>query len=100
MFTKSYKVHGFMGHRQKASFAPSFTDDFSRDGITRIIECINGDKLGTNEYCIVRITRDSEEECVNEMFGQLNDGIFENFRFGEVFVVDNDTFEVIDRAAF
>lgn len=100
MFTKTFKVPGYGGHRQRASFAPSFKDDFSRDGITRIIEVFNSDKTGTNAYSIVRITRDTEQDCISEMFGQLNDGIFENYRFDRVKVVDNDTFEEICDAEF
>ena len=82
--TRTWKVYGMEGHRQKVSFSPSFTDDFSKDGYARIISVENADKTGTNEYTIIRITRNTSEECQDELIGQLSDGIFENSRFGKV----------------
>ena len=82
--TRTWKVYGVSGHRQKESFNPSFIDDFSLDGDTRIIAVENADKTGNNEYSIVRITRNTAEECYDELLGQLSDGIFENARFGKV----------------
>ena len=82
--TRTWKVDGVSGHRQKESFNPSFIDDFSLDGDTRIIAVENADKTGNNEYSIVRITRNTAEECYDELLGQLSDGIFENARFGKV----------------
>lgn len=83
--TKSWKVYGTEGHRQGESFNKSYVYNFSdeHDG-TRIIEVENSDKTGTNEYTIVRITRDTEMDCIDEFKGQLSDGIFENHRTGYV----------------
>lgn len=81
--TRSWKVYGANGHRQKESFNPSFVDDFSKGDDTRIIAVENADKTGTNDYTIVRITRNTAEECYDELMGQLSDGIFENVRFGK-----------------
>lgn len=86
MITRTWKVYGgYGGHRQKISFNPSFKYDFSNkeDGV-RIIEVECSDKTGTNEYVIVRITRNTSEECEAELYGQIDDGIFENVRVGEV----------------
>lgn len=82
--TRAWKVYGWDGHRQIVSFSPSFSDDFSEDGAARIIAVENSDLTGTNEYSIVRITRNTAEECYDELLGQLSDGIFENARFGKV----------------
>ena len=82
--TRTWKVYGAEGHRQRESFNPSTENDFSRDGITRIIEVLNADKTGTNEYSVIRITRDTAKECEDVLFGQLEDGVFENSRYGEV----------------
>lgn len=82
--TRAWKVCGAAGHRQKESFCDSYTYDFSEDGKTRIIEVINADRTGTNEYSIVRITRNTPEECAEELEGQISDGIFENRRTGAV----------------
>lgn len=83
--TRSWKVYGATGHRQRESFFPSYEYDFSdkEDGI-RIIKVENSDQTGTNEYSIVRITRNNAQECEQELEGQLYDGIFENSQFGEV----------------
>lgn len=85
MTTRTWKVYGANGHRQRESFNKSYTYDFSckEDG-TRIIEVQNADKTGTNDYSIVKITRDTAEECEKEFWGQVSDGIFENCRVGEI----------------
>lgn len=84
MTTRTWKVYGFDGHRQRISFNPSTRDDFSKGDDVRIIETINSDITGTNDYTLVRITRNTAEECENEFYGQLYDGIFENARHGKV----------------
>ena len=83
--TRTWKVYGMDGHRQKESFAPSRKYDWSceEDGV-RIVEIINSDNTGTNEYSIVKITRDTAELCEKEFDGQLSDGIFENCRTGDI----------------
>lgn len=85
MTTRTWKVYGANGHRQGESFNKSYVYDFSNneDG-TRIIEVQNADKTGTNDYSIVIITRNTAEECEQEFWGQVSDGIFENYRVGEI----------------
>lgn len=85
MKTRSWKVYGLEGHRQRESFCDSYINDFSneKDGV-RIIEVLNHDKTGTHEYSIIRITRNTEEECDHEFWGQLSDGVFENSRVGKI----------------
>lgn len=84
MITRTWKVYGEVGHRQRESFCDSYKYDFSDERGTRIIEVENADKTGTNEYSIIRITRNTPEECEKELEGQLSDGIFENSRVGKV----------------
>ena len=84
MMTRTWKVYGAEGHRQRESFSESYKFDFSVGGKTRIIEVENSDKTGTNEYSLVRITRDTYEECEKEFLGQLSDGIFEYSRTGKI----------------
>lgn len=84
--TKTWKVYGAAGHRQKESFNNSFTWNFTGQygrGLC-IIEVENSDKTGTNDYSIVRITADTEQACIDELDGQISDGIFENYRVGKV----------------
>lgn len=81
--TKIFRIYGIDGHRQQESFNPSYTYDFSKDSVTRIIEVRNADITGTNDYTELVITRNSEQECYDELNGQLSDGIFENVRVGD-----------------
>lgn len=48
----------------------------------RFIKVLNSDKTGTNEYSIIRCTRNTADECEREFYGQLDDGVFENSRVG------------------
>ena len=80
MKTRTWKIYGREGHRQRESFNQSYKYDFTKGNNTRIIEVDNSDKTGTNEYSVVRITRNTNEECLSELEGQLSDGIFENLR--------------------
>lgn len=84
MVTMAWKVYGAEGHRQRESFFESYKYDFSVGDDVRIIEVENSDKTGTNDYSIVRITRNTIMECKEEMRGQLSDGIFENSNYGYV----------------
>lgn len=82
--TRAWKVYGRAGHRQRESFFESHFHDFTDGDNIRIIEVENSDKTGTNEYSIVRITRNTAEECEDELDGQITDGIFESSRTGDV----------------
>jgi hypothetical protein len=84
MVTKSFKVFGAPGHRQRESFGSSYKLDFSEGDDVRVIEVENSDVTGTNDFSVIRITRNSAEECLRELEGQLSDGIFENSRTGAV----------------
>lgn len=81
---KTWKVYGNHGHRQRLSFEKSFKYDFSRDGDIRVIEILNSDKTGTNDYSVIRITRNTRRECADELDDQISDGIFENYNVGKV----------------
>lgn len=87
MTTRTWKVYGMYNgeqHRQKMSFTPSKRYDWTKDGNVRIVELLNSDITGTNDFTLVRITRNTAEECERELDGQLSDGLFENVRTGEV----------------
>ena len=58
--TRVWKVYGANGHRQRASFAPSATYDWSSEGDVRKVALENADMTGTNEYVIIRITRNPQ----------------------------------------
>ena len=82
--TRAWKVYGQEGHRQAESFFPSYRYDWTEGDDVRIVEVQNSDKTGTNDYSLVIITRNTADECFEEIDGQLSDGIFENHRVGEV----------------
>lgn len=84
MITRSWKVYGTNRHRQRESFCPSYKYDWTEGNKVRIVEVENADKTGTNKYCVLRITRNTWNECEDELRGQLSDGIFENSRVGVV----------------
>ena len=84
MVTRAWKVYGVDGHRQRESFYPSYTYNFTRGNNIRIIEVENADRTNTNDFSLVRITRNTTEECERELWGQVTDGIFENSRTGKV----------------
>ena len=87
--TTAYKVYGEEGHRQRMSFSPSFRRDWSDKLFgTRVFEAFGSDLTETNEYSIIRITRDTKEECKRELNGQISDGFFENSRVGKVVAID------------
>lgn len=92
MKTRAWKVYGAEGHRQRESFCASYKNDWSKNGKTRIVEVLNSDRTGTNLYSVVKITRDTEEECENELWGQLSDGIFENSVTGKIEEIKNIDF--------
>lgn len=89
MVTRTWRVYGMDGHRQKISFTPSFTWNFSKGDDVRIISVENADKTGTNEYSVVHITRNTAEDCESDLLGQLSDGVFENCRTGKVVEIVN-----------
>ncbi len=82
--TKAWKIYGTEGHRQKESFNDSRYYDWSDGDNIRIVEVINGDRTGTNDYTILKITRNTDGECFDELLGQLDDGVFENCRTGKI----------------
>ena len=82
--TRTWRVWGANGHRQRESFEPSYKYDWTEGEDIREFEVENSDKTGTNEYSIIRITRNTAEECEAELEGQLSDGIFEGVNYGKV----------------
>lgn len=82
--TRAWRIFGAEGHRQRESFGESRFYDWSEDGNIRILEVLNADETGTNDFSIVRITRNTAAECESELNGQISDGIFENCRVGKI----------------
>ncbi len=77
MFTKAWKLYCPSISKKE----PSVYWDWSNgsDGV-RIFEVFCADLTGHTSYIIVRITRNTEDECNAEFSGQLTDGYFEDYR--------------------
>ena len=84
MTTRKWKVYGISGHRQRMSFGQSIRCDWSENGKIRIVEIENFDKTSTNDYSLVTITRETADECYDELMVQISDGFFENARVGKI----------------
>ena len=80
MVTRTFRVYGADGHRQRTSFGPSIS--YGRDGWH--IDERNSDKTGTNDYTEMVVTAETSEACLNLLDGQLSDGAFENSRYGKI----------------
>lgn len=86
----NFKVYGIPKHRQRESFYPSERQDFSTADNVRVLDIFNSDRTGTNEYNIIRITRETREECFDELEGQLSDGLYENSEWGWYQEIDDN----------
>lgn len=97
--TRAWKIYGKDGHRQRESFGGSYRLDFTEDNNVRILEVLNSDVTGTNEYSIVIITRNTAEECESTLLSQIDDGAFENSRTGKEKEIPLSELEKFDRSA-
>lgn len=84
MVTKFYKIYGKDEHRQKMSFGESMIYDFSKNGDKRVVEILNSDILGHNDFSVIGITRNTLDEVESELQSQLDDGLFECCKYGKV----------------
>lgn len=79
--TRTWKVYGAEGHRQRESFRQS---DSFKDNNGVKYEILNSDKTSTNEYTIVKVTAENADACYSALLGQISDGIFENNKVGRI----------------
>lgn len=86
--TRRWRVYGENGDSQRESLSPSAWYNFSEPGEIRLIQVLNSDVTGTNEYTEVVVTRNTIDLCDEEMEGQITDGIFENCRVGKVIEIE------------
>lgn len=88
-YTRAWKIYGVDGHRNKESFNNSYEYDFSENGNAVVIKVYNSDYTGTNEYNIIEITRNTYDECYEELLAQIYDGIYENCRIGNAVEIED-----------
>lgn len=90
--TRAWKVYGADGHRQRESFHPSESYNWSDENRTRILEVINSDKTGTNQFTIIRITRDSAKECESDgkCYSLISDRCFGRGGENPVLLIDGE----------
>ena len=86
MITKMYKVYGRDGHRQRASFFASHHYDFRESTYARdiIIDILNEDRTGTNEYSLVIISGIDPGIITRELYAQICGGFFEDCGVGSI----------------
>lgn len=87
-FRKEWKVYGMDGHRQRESFADSFSFN-TMNGAFIMVR--NNDMTGTHEYTKVIVLAKNEKLCDEEFEAQLTDGIFENSKTGKIEVTKKHT---------
>ena len=87
MVTRTWKVYGTEGHRQRESFFRpiSMISLMSRTEPYHRGRQFRQDGNDMTIYC--RITRDTAKLCAAELNGQISDGIFENSRVGQILEV-------------
>ena len=66
------------------SFGESMIFDFSKNGDKRVVELLNSDVLGHNEFSVLGITRNTLDEVEAALQSQLDDGLFECCDYGKV----------------
>lgn len=47
-------------------------------------ELLCADRIGATDYVLLSVSADSAEACENELWGQVSDGAFENYRVSSV----------------
>lgn len=92
-FRKEWKVYGADGHRQRESFADSFSFITLNDALIMIG---NYDMTGSHEYTQVVIIAKNEKLCDGEFEAQITDGVFENSRTGKIEVVKAETISLLN----
>jgi hypothetical protein len=84
MVTRIWKVEAEKGHRLALAFGRTETFNWTNGKGWRIVTILREDVTGSQDHIFMVITRDTAEECEDEMFGQLSDGFLENCRYGVV----------------
>ena len=86
MYIGTYRIYGLQDHRQRMSFSPSKDYDFRTGSYARNIKIhiANADETGTNQYSEMTIIGENRESVEKELWAQIDDGIFENYRTGKI----------------
>ena len=77
--TKTYKING-----KNIGTGESVRYNWTEDDNIRIVEVKRADQTGETDSVIVKITRNTAEECEAELNGQISDGLFENEKVEKV----------------
>ncbi len=82
--TRTFRVYGRLGHRQREAFRTSYDFALSNAEVPCAFSVRNSDKTGTNAYSELVISSVSAEQIEHNLFAQVDDGIFENSRVGKI----------------
>lgn len=77
--TKTYKING-----KNIGTGESVKYNWTEGDNVRIVEVKRADQTGETDSIIVKITRNTAEECEAELNGQISDGLFENEKVEKV----------------
>lgn len=86
MITRTFKIYGLPGHRQRESFFSSIEPTPLKNGV--VLEQRNADKTGTNEYSELILTAKKKKDIFAELDTQIYDGAFETSRIGAIYCVE------------
>lgn len=77
--TKTYKING-----KNIGTGESVKYDWTEGDDIRIVEVQRADQTGDINSVMVKISRNTAEECESELNGQISDGLFENEKVEKV----------------
>ena len=85
MELRAFRVYGKDGHRQRATWFDSTTFMTTRGCLVSVL---NGDMTGQHDYTSISICGESDAVIMEELEGQISDGLFENCSVGKVEEID------------
>lgn len=88
---KTFRIYGADGHRMKYSFEPSVILDWGKGDAVRVLDIRCADKTGTNDYIDIEIST-SERSPEAELMAQIEDGLFEDMRIGNIYELIGDDY--------
>lgn len=70
----------FLQQKKALGISRFYNWDGDKGGRYRRVAVINRDFTETDDYTILIIGRDTSQECIEEFYSQLYDGVFENWK--------------------
>lgn len=90
MTRQRYRVYGFKGREQAASYLPSASMDLGNDCSIRIL---NSDVTGSHNYCDLIITAETARKCRDLMDDEIHNGFFKGVPVGKILKIGSYWFD-------